>query len=259
MEMNSMEKEIREKLQDRSLTPSRDAWNKLEAKLPAVPARKNNFTRFYWIAAAIAVIVLLGSVFFSLSGRFPAENELPVVDGTIKNAPIEKPEVKAEKENDPLSEDQHRTKNTPVPFKKQNASKSAVAEAAASPEVKKTPVQVMQKKEMVATANVEEQVAQKTTENTEMQAEVEKVLKQIEAIHSQKGEVTEAEIDTLILNAQKKLEKRVKAAPGQISKEALALLDDVEEELDRSFKDRVFEALKNGFVKVRSAVANRDQ
>ena len=253
-----MEKEIREKLENRSLTPSRDAWNKLEAKLPPVPVRKNSSTRFYWIAAVIIVVILLGSAFFGLSGRFPGENELPVVGNDIQNGPVKQPRIKIEQESNTLPEDQY-SKNTPAPTTKEEALQETVAEADTPRKIKKAPVEAFEEKKTVVQTNTEEQISQKSVKNTKMQAEVENVLQQIQAIHSRKGEVTEAEIDTLIMNAQRKLKKNAQLVSGGISKEAIALLDDVEEELDKSFKDRVFEALKNGFIKVRSAVANRDQ
>jgi hypothetical protein len=40
--------------------------------------------------------------------------------------------------------------------------------------------------------------------------------------------------------------------------EAIALLNQAEDELDQSFRDHIFEALKDGFFKVRTAVASRN-
>lgn len=39
---------------------------------------------------------------------------------------------------------------------------------------------------------------------------------------------------------------------------AEALLYEVEEELDPSFRDRIFEALKDGFMKAREAIVSRN-
>jgi len=38
----------------------------------------------------------------------------------------------------------------------------------------------------------------------------------------------------------------------------MALLTEVEGELDQSFRDQIFEKLKSGFLKVRTAVADRN-
>ncbi|NNK21468.1 MAG: hypothetical protein HKP07_09175, partial [Flavobacteriaceae bacterium] len=41
--------------------------------------------------------------------------------------------------------------------------------------------------------------------------------------------------------------------------DALALLADVEEEVNRSFRDQLFEKLKDGYLKVRTAIAYRNE
>ena len=40
--------------------------------------------------------------------------------------------------------------------------------------------------------------------------------------------------------------------------DAVALLNEVEVELDQSFRDQIFDRLKTGFMKVRTALADRN-
>ena len=69
--------------------------------------------------------------------------------------------------------------------------------------------------------------------------------------------VTDAEIEALLLLAEAELEEE----PGQYASQTINpddLLNEVEYELEQSFRDKVFEVIKDGFSKAKTAVANRD-
>ena len=71
------------------------------------------------------------------------------------------------------------------------------------------------------------------------------------------AEITDAEIDSLLRAAQQELfTDKILNSEGKV--DAMALLTEVEEELDDSFRDQIFEALKQGYLKVRTAVADRN-
>ena len=72
-----------------------------------------------------------------------------------------------------------------------------------------------------------------------------------------KESVTDAEVDSLLRHAQRELlaDKAFNESNGVDAQELLA---GVEDELNKSFRDQVFEKHKNGFVKVRTAVADRN-
>ena len=78
-------------------------------------------------------------------------------------------------------------------------------------------------------------------------------------IEEAEGEISEETIDSLILKAQQRIKITRALQKSNTTKAAMALLQDVEEELDQSFKDKVFELLKKGMVKVKTAVAERNQ
>jgi len=69
--------------------------------------------------------------------------------------------------------------------------------------------------------------------------------------------VTDAEVDSLLLQAQQDILKE-NLFNTDNSVNAMALLTEVEDELDQSFRDQIFESLKTGFLKVRTAVADRN-
>jgi len=71
--------------------------------------------------------------------------------------------------------------------------------------------------------------------------------------------VTDAEVDKLLEEAARRisLERYSKNyAAGKIDPQDLLL--DVEFELDNSFRDKIFDMLKEGYSKAKTAVANRN-
>ena len=77
---------------------------------------------------------------------------------------------------------------------------------------------------------------------------------------SSPGEVTDAEVDALLAEASSKIELNRTFEQKAFSEKITAndLLWDVEMELEASFREKVFEVVKDGFLKARSAVANRN-
>ena len=69
--------------------------------------------------------------------------------------------------------------------------------------------------------------------------------------------VTDAEVDSLLKRAQDEI-LRDKLFNTDKSVDAMALLTEVEGELDQSFRDQIFNSLKASFIKVRTAVADRN-
>ena len=83
------------------------------------------------------------------------------------------------------------------------------------------------------------------------------VVAQVDAMESEGALVTDAEIDSLLQQAQEAIaQKRRVTSEGRV--DAMALLDQAEFELDRSFREDIFEKLKSGFNKVRLAMAHKN-
>ena len=81
---------------------------------------------------------------------------------------------------------------------------------------------------------------------------------QIQELKNANDVVTEDEIDALLNEAEKAIFKeKIKSANTQ-TVDADALLQDVEADLQQSFRDRVFEALKTSYETVKTAVAERN-
>ena len=80
----------------------------------------------------------------------------------------------------------------------------------------------------------------------------------VQKIQNENNTVTPDEIDALLAKAQRDISNNRILQANTQKVDAAALLLDVETELERSFRDRVFDALGEGFNKVRSAVAERN-
>ena len=80
MARNKMEKEFRDKLNKREITPSPAAWDRLDAMLTVAEERKSkkNYTWLY-IAAACIGFLLISSIFFRRAEGSVDSNEIQVV------------------------------------------------------------------------------------------------------------------------------------------------------------------------------------
>ncbi len=257
MEHRDFEKQLKNKLEKRSLTPSSDAWNKLETLLETPEEEKGSVKHWYWVAATVAV-VLLGVLFMDREDSVSSnqwvtdeKNDLPINEQTIS------PEMNKQ-------------------FQEANGAYDEVVEQQAPVENNdpdsnyKTTTGLDKEKRYADIAREEFKVAHKETEVTQINQEqsaavvsfedkkVEEVVGKIQLLESAGTRVTDAEIEALLLAAQKEIDSHKNFIENHTRVDATALLLDVEEELDRSFKDKVFEALQRGFQKAKSAVAERN-
>ena len=105
-------------------------------------------------------------------------------------------------------------------------------------------------------ASADEKLDQTT--QSKIDAEVNDLISKVQEQQNSGVAYSDAEIDQLLRDAQRDIisEKMFDRERNTISAEAL--LYEVEEELDPSFRDRIFEALKDGFMKAREAIVSRN-
>ncbi|MGS2762096.1 hypothetical protein [Sinomicrobium sp. M5D2P9] len=242
---DNTDKHIKRKLEERRLEPSADAWNKLEEKLEKTssPRRAGNST-LYWIAASVMVMLSVG-IWISQDNN--VQQHIPVVTdvGGEKESPEEEKvvvvSVTEEKDEIPV-EEQKPTENSD---KKENHRLN-------SPERKAIPFPEDKGREDALVSHEEERATGFEDKK------VEEVVSRIMEIH-EKRQVTDEEIESLLAEAQREIDSQRIIIKQTGTVDAMALLEEVETELDKSFRDKVFEALKEGFVKVKTAVANRNE
>ena len=78
MELNKLEKQIKEQLNSREIQPSEMAWDKLDSLLNAAEKPKRKFSWMY-IAASFVGFLLIGTVFFTVFDAEIMEKNQPAV------------------------------------------------------------------------------------------------------------------------------------------------------------------------------------
>lgn len=253
MAPHKLEDNIREKLEAREIKPSADAWKKLEAKLYAEQPKKKAVL-WYYMAASFVGFVILASVFFS---RNNAEMNNEVVKETTEQKITEKqPEIIP---NDlKLREIASEEKSLEKVEKKQNANSNSVK---VLPQKKSEIDKKIEKTEAIA--NVKKQEEEPLLKNKTQKEEdklfntkVEEVVASVKKLQENNTEVNATDVESLLNNARRDIHtQRILNSPKV---DATALLEDVEWELEKSFRDKVFDALGEGFQKVRTAVSERN-
>lgn len=239
--MDKLEKHIKEKLEERTISPSKGAWDRIASQIKEPAPRKRNTWFPYAVAASFVGIVLV-SLFFFTNGDAEAER-LQVVETEVQEKAEIKSEEKAEKEA--VTEVETEVVGTEVEPRE--------------PEVN-TEFQQPTSYTAVAEQEVKEPFQDKIKINSDklIAQKVEEVVAQVQILEDAKQEVTDAEVDSLLRAAQRQiLTDKLFADSGSV--DAMSLLAEVEDELDESFRDQIFDALKSGYLKLRTAVADRNQ
>lgn len=253
MAPSKFDKDIKQKVEKRTIQPSDKAWERLSQRLDVEDHKESNKTYWWLIAASVVGILFIGMEFFN-------KNEQGTVTPKVVDTPkIIEEHTALEKEPDQtLPEVQEVTQEVAITkkkaIKKENipVEKTEInIEGGATELVNNT---VLPKKEDVDIES--EKVLSKALPFEEQK--IQEVVAQVQELKENKGQVTEAEIEALLQQAQQEiaLKKLYDESTGVV--DANVLLQEVEEDLDRSFRTKVFEALKESYGTVKSAVASRN-
>lgn len=247
------DKDIKKSLEKRSIQPSSTSWDRLETMLDTkeevVPIK-----RYFKYTIAASVLVLLGSLtFFMNSGSSINEIQHVVVEDanntvikpseSIKNTPNENlRSVVGESiivENRMSDIDNENNKDAVKFVRNTNSSNTELASI-----VNEKP---LFKEEKILSNSVEKSVANESLMVTTLTDENDINL--------------DSEVDMLLALATQEISKSTQKKStneSTITVDADALLADVEQELDLSFKANVFNKLKSGFQKTKTAVIKRN-
>ncbi|MDT0684802.1 hypothetical protein [Autumnicola psychrophila] len=259
MAPNKFEKHIKEQLEKRQISPSEDSWDKLSRKLDAEEKNSSGISRKWWMGIAAAAITAL------LIGTFLLKTDISNTSPSIVDNPTEENKAAPENANYRPEERIASEENEVEEFSEANFN---------SPEEKSVQKQekAVNNTQIVAvTAEIPKKIEENTineskiptseeelTKNEILKSKLEQIIAEIAAKEAQGPELTNNEVDQLLASAAKEISKSSQFQYTAGSVDALSLLADVEEELDASFRDKVFDMLKDGFVKARTAVAARN-
>ncbi|RNC91739.1 MAG: hypothetical protein ED555_01040 [Allomuricauda sp.] len=234
--MDKLEKHIKQSLEKRRIQPSDTTWNKIESQLD--DAKKSHWG-FPKIGYAVAAVFLGALIVTTLFWR-PEDpsNEIEVVNTAVEEVPDTKEKIESTVEEQPDSIEE--AVEGLVQVDQSSVFKTVPHEEIVSVQPINEPKNDFQEQEQLL-------IDQKVNE----------VFAKVALLESGDDAITNAEVDSLLRNAQKEiLSDKIFNENGTV--DALALLNEVENELDQTFRDQIFEALKDGYTKLRTAVADRN-
>ena len=254
------EENIKDKLEKRTLTPSSESWSKLSERLDA----EDNSSKkpiFWWlsIAAGLIIMIAISTQFFSTN---ESQNVLPqivkedVINEQLNNKqlePIQKEAIEIVNEDDSIEA----LKET-FPAVKESKIIDHKKVIQKKPEPKTKLANQSQPVEEPVNLNQQEQLNNETQRLLEEAKLKMAVAEAVTTIKSKNTTVTDQEIDSLLKIASKELFKDNLKNETLIAVDANTLLMSVEDEMGQSFRSRVFEALKESYETVRTAVADRN-
>lgn len=237
MEPNNFEKDFREKLNQRKIEPSDKAWDRLDAMLSIAeekkPKKKN---KWLYIAASIAAFLLVGTFFFN---QKKSTIEIPKNTVVIEEH-IQKDSV--ENQNRITTDSIQKRIVTLENESIQNTENSIQEEKSSNQKLNKT---INNENNQIAESSV---IIKK---NQETQS-----INQISVPETPKNETT----DQMLKTAEKTVVAENSAKPkSKIKINANDLLNQVDGELELSFREKVIAKVNKNYQTVKVAVANRNQ
>lgn len=239
------EEHIKEKLDKREIQPSPRAWDEIASKLNTQPQKRQKNLVWYAVAASFIGILVVSLFYFNNNGTF---NEVSpeVVDSENKEVP----------QTNSRTVQEEASNNAIVVSSEKGNEKETFPAAALKGDVKSPKGTELLIGEELNSGN--EKIVASTDAEEILNAKIAEVIAIVDQLNSSNHAVTDNEIDSLLRQAQRDI-LRDKLLGEEKTVSAIALLSEVEDELDMSFRDQIFESLKNGYFKVRTAVADRNK
>ena len=257
-----LENHIREQLQEREIQTSDKSWEKLQQQLNTSPPKKN-IRGWMYLAASLVSIAVISSLILREQKVMPdpsttttttttttivdvveSQKNLEIKDNVIVTNEVDKEKItldeKVEKSNEAINVKETRIiKAQKEPIADLNTLRNNARKSKSTNDV------IVVTEEVINDELIDEEIF--------INSKVEEVVAQI---NSSSSPITEEEINSLLLNAQQEIQAKKILYGTKV--DAMELLSVVEDELETNFRDRVFEALGDGYEKIRTAVVERN-
>ncbi|TBN02683.1 hypothetical protein EYD45_11175 [Hyunsoonleella flava] len=247
------ENDFKEKLEKRTIAPSERAWETLTERLDAEEKASSN-KGFWWIgiAASAIGILFIATQFFSndkdthIPEVVNTEEavETPMDTSVKKDVIVTRVETTIAKED---ADNQSNKEGLSLIINKaknyQDEPSKRIAEEPIIQNIKKE--KDLEQSEAVEIISFENRKAQEVADA-------------IHALSEKKSGVSDASIDSLLKAAQRDILLSRMQNEDQVAIDAALLLQEVEFELDESFRDKVFKAFKSSYGSIKTAVAQRN-
>ena len=274
------EENIRKKFEERTLQPSANAWTKLSNDLDNSDSkRKRSFNFYMGIAASVIGMLLVAvTVFNSFENQIGSptlvDTESSVKEGQMKTGDVVNNEnaqigvvVGVSEENKQENNIVDKSKVNPSSLKNDTklvvTSKGINTILPANQTTRLIHNNFYNENESktlgvrINSATENEKDSMPTTLTFEDSKALE-VVNQIKKLKIENGTVSDAEIENLLKQAHKDIVRAQLYNKATRTVDADALLQDVEDDLEQSFRDKVFDGLKSGFRTIKTAVAERN-
>lgn len=253
--MDKLENHIKDKLNQRELSPSPQAWERIEAEL-GEEKKQRGAINWVGIAAAMVVLLMLSVFFLNKNETFGVTDENSIVNDEIEQQESIKYEPQKEKIEVVVTTDDNKME---VETKGIEAQELVVDE----PTTKVNPVQFEKNTEVTA-VELDKTDNQEISDSFELVSDeliankLDEVLAMVNAMENDSILITDTEIDSLLLKAQQEiLEDQFFYNATEV--DAMALLTEVELELYDERQHPLFNTLKESFFILRTAVADRNK
>jgi len=226
MEPNNFEKDFREKLNNRTIEPSDKAWDRLDAMLSITENKKSKKkNKWFYIAASFVGFLLVGTFFFNQKEQTIKVPQSVVVEDNIKKDSVVKPV---------------------------SNSVDSIKTVIASSEQTSVPNSNNKQKSNTTLKNESNQVAESSI--------IIKNNQEKQSIPIQNQISKNENVDQLLVNAEKAVVAENSAKQkSKVKINADDLLNQVDGELELSFREKVISKVNKNYQTVKVALANRNQ
>lgn len=252
MEPNKLEKQIREKLNAREIQPSSQAWDRLDAMLSVAENKKPRRKFWLYIAASIIGFVLVGLFLVNQEDEKVYNNDSNQIIVASDTDKVESSKVKAKSSDEKMSNQS--TSESLVETEKSIKKRTVIVtnqnqETLAEFKKKKTKETIKTKEERIR------EFVKVPATHREAFAETKVVTKKAEEVKVVKStSVFEVPNDGKEAVANQEVTQKIKRK-SNLKIDPTALLDEIDEELELTFRQKV---LKN-FQEVKTVVVSRNQ
>ena len=258
MESNKFDKAIKEKLDKRVIEPSAGAWNNLSQRLYVETEKKTSSRNYWWLGLAASLVGVLLFVTQTVESRAIVKEEPSEVVAAPNNN-LETDNTISEKQNN-LIEKESGVQDALIVAENNGIEEANFKERLDSRDSDKIVTKFPEEKASTSindnnVANMKFPEEKLTFEEQKLQ----EVLAQVQLLKDGSKEVSEADLDALLMKAEKEIALNRLSREISGSVDANALLESVEQELDQSFRRKVLEAIKTSYNSVKTTIAQRNE
>lgn len=252
------EEQLKDKLEKRTLSPSADSWSKLSNRLDA-DENKSKKSIFWWLSIAAGLVIMLAITvqFFTADDSEKVIPQVVEKEGFEEKATDKNSEVNADKSIELVNDNSSEIAKDKLPITNQielfdykNGTNSEAQPKTQFANLnKKSKTNEFQNREEASAHQFQNESNDLLLKNAVAEA-----LSDLKVANTS---TTDKEVDSLLKLASKQLFKEKLQEQTIKTVDAGALLMSVEDEMGQSFRSKVFEALKESYATVKTAVVER--